>query len=433
MPDQPLHKPATDRPLERRFWTRGRLATFGLAAALVAGVGYVWASSSGGTRLRLDPTRMTTARVEHGEFREYYAFDGRVVPVTTVYLDVEEGGTVEEIFVEGGHPVAKGDLILRFSNANLRRTAIETEARLLENLDILRNTQFNRAQSNLMLRDSLLDIDHKILELQKRYDRYEPLVATSGEVSRELFETTSDELGYLRDKRELLLKRIDREEELSREQLRQTEDSIERVNKSQELLTRIVESLDVRAPISGFLSSIDAEIGQSVPRGKRIGQIDQLDAYKLRLSLDQFYLPRVDVGTPGKFELDGQEYAVEVARVYTEVVNDAVAVDVDFVDHPPQGLRRGQRLNVELSFGAPKQSLMAAKGGFAQAGGRWAYLVSADRRSARRTSIRLGQQNPQYVEVLEGLKDGDWIVTSNYDAFNSVDELTFTQPIELMN
>jgi HlyD family secretion protein len=139
------------------------------------------------------------------------------------------------------------------------------------------------------------------------------------------------------------------------------------------------------------------------------------------------------VGTPGKFELDGEEYAVEVERVNSEVVNDAVAVDVSFVGHPPQGLRRGQRLNVELSFGAPKESLMAAKGGFAQAGGRWAYLIAADGRSARRTPIRLGQQNPQYVEVLEGLKDGDWIITSSYDAFNSVDELKFTQPVALLN
>lgn len=424
-----------DRAIETKRWTPSRVLLLGGVAVAVLALVYAVSQRSGGSRLRVDPTRMTTAAVEHGQFRDYYPFDGRVEPATTVYLDVEEGGRVEEIFVEGGHPIEKGELILRFSNATLQRTAIDTETQLLENLDILGNTQFNRAQSSLLLRDSLLDLDYRILELEKRYERYETLMQEpSSDLSKEVFESTRDELRYLRAKRDLLEQRIAQEDELGRKQVQQANESIERLNVSLDLLTRIVQSLDVRAPISGFLSSIDAEIGQNINRGERIGQIDQLDSYKIRISIDQFYISRVEIGTPGRFDLNGQSYDVEVRRIYPEVVDDAFSADVDFVGRAPPALRRGQRLIVELSFSEPSPSLLVAKGGFYQTtAGRWVYLISEDRLSARRTPIRAGRQNPRHVEVLEGLRAGDWIVSSSYDTFNEADELRFTRPIQLLD
>jgi len=433
MPDTPRNPQAMDRKIERQLWTPARVAALAIGGFIVVTLAYLVVTRSGTTTLRLDPARMTTARVENGEFLEYFPFDGRVVPVDTVYLDVEEGGTVEQIFVKGGHPIDKGELILSFSNANLRRTAIDTETQLLENLDRARNTQFERAQSALLLRDALLDLEHRILELQKKYDRYEPLLKTPGGISVEAYETARDELAYLKGKRDLLNERIAQEDALGQKQLRQADESIERLTLSLELLTRIVDSLDVRAPISGFLSSIDAEIGQNVTRGERIGQIDQLDGYKVRVSIDQFYISRVDLGTTGTVELDGKDYAVEVQRIYPEVVNDAFSADVDFVGAVPPELKRGQRLTVELSFSEPTQSLMVSKGGFFQAGGRFVYLVSEDRTSAHRIPIRVGRQNPRFVEVLEGLKPGDWIVTSSYETLNGVDELSFVDPIPLLH
>ena len=421
-----------DRPLERKRWTPARLVMLGVGALALVTVIQLVSARSGSTQLDVDPTRLTTAMVEHGEFRDYYPFDGRVEPVTTVYLDVEEGGRVEEIFVAGGHPIEKGELILRFSNANLQRTAIDTETKLLENLDLLRNTQFNRAQSSLLLKDSLLDLEYRIVEVEKLHARYEQLVGRSSEISREVFEKTRDELAYLKDKRELLKQRIAQEDALSHSQLAQATDSIEKVTLSLDLLRRIVDSLDVRAPISGFLSSIDAEVGESIKPGQRVGQVDQLDAYKIRVSVDQYYLSRVEVGTPGKFDLDGESYAVEVKRIYPEVVNDTFAVDVDFAGKVPPGLRRGQRLTVELSFGASTQGLIVARGGFfQQSAGRWVYLISPNGLSAQRTPVRFGRQNPRYVEVLEGLRPGDWVVSSSYATFNDVDELAFTEAVPL--
>jgi HlyD family secretion protein len=418
-----------DRPIERPRFPPLRIAVFaGIAAVLLALV-YLVVRGSGTTALRLEPSRLTAAKVEQGEFRDYYPVDGRVEPATTVYLDVQEGGRVEQVFVPGGHAIAKGDLIMRLSNANLQRSAIETETRLIENLDILRNTQLARTQSSLQLKDALLDLDHEIINVEKRYARYGRLEA-DGHVSKEMMESARNELDRLQGKRELLKQRIEREDVLGRNQLTQAKESIERLTLSLELLRRIVESLDVRAPIDGFLSSIDAEVGESIVPGRRIGQIDQLDAFKLRARVDQYYLARVEVGTPGKLELDGKTFAVAVKRVYPEVVNDAFAVDLVFDGAPPAGLRRGQRLTIELSFGASTQSLLVERGGFMQhSGGRWVYLISEDGRSARRAPVKLGRQNPRYVEVVEGLRPGDRIVTSSYTTFNDVDELEFTDPI----
>lgn len=421
-----------DRPIERKRFTPAKIALIAGAALVLAAV-FLLATRSGATTLRVEPAHLTTALVTQGEFRDYYPVDGRVEPATTVYLDIQEGGRVDEILVKGGHPITKGDLIMRLSNANLQRSAIETETRLIENLDLLRNTQLTRTQSSLQLKDSLLDLEHQIVELENRYARYQRL-GPEGAVSAEVLESTRNDVERLHGKRELLKQRIEKEDVMGRNQLAQAKESIERLTLSLELLRRIVESLDVRAPIDGFLSSINAEVGENIVPGRRIGQIDQLDAFKMRASIDQYYLSRVETGTPGKTELGGKTYEVAVKRVYPEVINDVFTVDLDFTGAPPPGLRRGQRLTIELSFGAPTRSLIVERGGFMQnSGGRWVYLVSEDGLSARRAPVRFGRQNPRYVEILEGLRPNDRILTSSYSTFNDVDELDFTEPVPMLN
>ncbi len=400
------------------------MGTLTLVAAVV-----VWqlAERTQHTRLSIDPSRITTGTVKWGQFLEYYPVDGTVEPAVSVYLDVDEGGRVDEIVAEGGQHVNKGDLILRFSNATLQRTAIDTETQLLYNLDIQRNTQFNRQQSTLLLKETLLDLDHQIGDQEKKYRRYDQLMKDGNTaLSQELFETTRDQLRYLKDKRALLAERIREEDLMSEQQLTQAKQSIERLNTSMDLLARIVKSLEVRAPISGYLSTIDAQVGQNIPRGQRIGQIDLLDALKVRVKIDQFYISRVEVGTKGHVDVDGKSWDVKITKIYPEVKQSAFEADVVFTDGTPPSLKRGQTLTVELTFGAPSRSLTVAKGGFFQeTSGRWVYLVAPDGHSARRTTVRLGRQNPREVEVLEGLRAGDRIITSGYEAFNGVEELRF--------
>jgi HlyD family secretion protein len=377
---------------------------------------------------------MTFSKVGYGEFREYYPFDAKVEPVTSVYLDVETGGRVDAIFAEGGKYINKGDPILRFSNTTLQRSSIDSERGLLETLNIQRDTQFNRAQNRLLLKDALVDLNYQILRLEDKFKRYGALGTHSGVLSDEELKTVKDELEYKKNKKELLEERIRQEDQLSQTQVEQADKSVQRLNKSLDLLAKTVESLDLRAPISGYLSSIEAQIGQNIGPGKRIGQIDLLDKLKLRAGIDQYYIAKVQQGTKGKFTLEGQSYSVEVLKIYPEVKDDKFAVDLAFAGDMPAGIKRGQTLTVELDFSESGKSLVVSKGGFYnQTNGRWIYLVSEDRLSANRINIRTGRQNPRDIEVLEGLREGDWIITSGYDSFNEVDSLLFPQPVQLGN
>ena len=421
-----------DRPIKKKKWPLSRLVFIISVCVIIVFLAYQVLTRAGTTRLKVDPSRMTISEVEYDEFLEYYPFDGTVVPETSVYLDIEQGGRVEEIFAEGGKPIKKGDLILRFSNATLQRNSIDTETRLLENLDTLRNTQFNRAQSKLLLRDTFLDLEYRILKLEKKYNRFKVLKTDDVVLSDEQYEDVRDELEYLRDKRDLLKERIRQEDLLSEKQLEQANKSIDRLNMSLDLLTKTVESLDVRAPISGHLSSINAEIGQTIGPGQRIGQIDILDSFKVRSGIDQYYISKVAVGTKGKFSLEGDSYGIEVKKIYPEVVNNQFIVDMIFIGKAPEGIKRGQTLTTELSFSEAEECLMVKKGGFYQeTSGRWVYLIAEDGKTAYRQDIRLGRQNPRYVEILEGLKEGDWIITSGYDTFKEADELIFAEPLDL--
>lgn len=423
---------AMDKAIEKKPRPLRQWLIVGAIAALALAMGWQVLSRAGSSRLGVDATRVTTALVKRGEFLEYYPFDGTVEPATSVYLDVDEGGRVDEIVVEGGAHVEKGDLILRFSNATMQRNSIDTETQLLENLNIQRDAEFNRAQSTLVLKDALLDLDHQILDMEKKNRRYEALMKDGSNVlSQETYEITRDNLQYLRDKRNLMAERIKQEDILSKNQVTQAKASIQRLTASLEMLDRIVKSLEVRAPISGFLSTIDAQVGQNVQKGQRIGQIDLLDKFKIRVKIDQFYIARVEIGTPGHLNLDGRNYEVKVQKVYPEVKQSAFEADVVFADAVPETLKRGQTLTVELSFGSPSKGLTVSKGGFFQrTAGKWVYLVAADGRTARRVNVRLGRQNPREVEVLEGLNEGDRIVSSSYDAFNDVDELKFSESIK---
>jgi HlyD family secretion protein len=420
-----------DRPIEKKNWTPRRavlVASLGVGAiALVYLV-----ATSGTTRLNIESGRLSVAQVKQGEFQEYVPINGTVQPMTTVYLDLEEGGIVEKIYVEGGNPIKRGELILSFSNSTAQKANIETETRLLENLNLLRNSKISLTQSNLILKDQLLDLNHKIVEQEKTYDRYQRLAKSpTAQISKEQFETARDLLTYYQDKRTLLEERIRQEKILEVQQSAQIESSIKRVERNLEILAKIIDSLEVRAPIDGHLSTLSAEIGQSFQRGERIGQIDQLDKFKVRADVDQYYISKVAIGQHGTFEFDGREFRLEVTKIYPEVTEGLFQVDMTFGDQVPEGVKRGQTLRIDLSLSESKRTNVVAKGGFYKhTNGRWAYRVAEDGLSARRVNIVLGRQNPQSVEVLEGLDVGDWILTSGYESFNDVDELTFPEPVK---
>jgi HlyD family secretion protein len=421
-----------DKPIEKRAWPPQRIALFaGVGAIALLLIG---ALISIGTRnsVNVQAERISVAQVKQGEFQEYVPINGAVQPNTTVYLDLEEGGIVEKIYVEGGSPIKKGSLILSFSNSAAQKQNIEAETRLIDNLNQLRNSKMNLTQSNLILKDQLLDLEYKINELEKTYARYQQLMkGPNSQLSKEQFENTRDQLSYLKSKRDLLQQRIIRETDLQEQQSVQIDSSIKRVNRNLEILSRIIDALEVRAPIDGHLSTLSAEVGQSFQRGQRIGQIDQLQSFKVRADIDQYYISKVSIGQQGKFNFGGRDYQLEVIKIYPEVNKDVFQVDLAFKEGVPEGIKRGQTLQIDLGLSESKTTNVVSKGSFHRhTNGRWAYVVAPDGLSARRIDIVTGRQNPQFVEVLEGLKAGDWIITSDYDSFAGAEELTFQTPIK---
>ena len=421
-----------DRPIEKQSWLRRRALLVAVGAAVAVAL-VVVVATSGTTHRNVDSSsRLTVSEVRTGEFQEYVPITGSVQPQTSVYLDLEEGGIVEKVFVESGTQVKKGDILLTFSNNTVQKQNIETETRLLENLDRVRNSKISLTQSSLALREQLLDVEYKITELERTFRRYEQLMKNpTSQLSKEQFEATRDQLAYFRSKRDLLQERIRQEAVLQQQQSVQIDTSIVRLTRSLDVLGRIMDSLEVRAPIDGYLSNLSAEVGQNFQRGQRIGQIDQVDGFKVRADVDQFYIAKVQAGQRGTFEFDGQRYELTVSKIYPEVTQDTFKVDMEFASTVPRGIRRGQSLSIDLSLSESSRVAMVAKGGFYRhTNGRWLYLLAEDGRSARRTKVVLGRQNPQFVEVVDGLKPGDWIINSNYEAFGDVDEISFPEAIK---
>jgi HlyD family secretion protein len=423
-----------DRPIEPRVSVKHRrLLIVGGLSLVVVVLSYWTVARLGRRELAVDSSRLIVSQVSRGVLEEYVPIEGSVAPGTTVYLDVEEGGIVEKMYGQSGTRVKQGDLILSFSNTAAQKQDIETETRLLENLNGLRNSKISLTETSLILKDQLLDANYKIRDLEKTFIRDQQIMKSpEAPLSKEEFETTSYRLEYYRNKRDLLQERIRVETELQQQQSRQIDESTGRINRNLDLLTQIVDSLDVRAPVDGYLSALSAEVGQSFQRGQRLGQIDQLETLIVQAKIDQYYIGRVTLEQRGKFEFSGQSHELKITKIYPEVTDGTFHVDMAFIGITPQGLKRGQTLHVDLSLGAPAMTQIVAKGAFYRyTNGRWVYLLSADGRTARRVNVVVGRQNPEFVEVLEGLKPGDLIINSNYETFNDVDELRFDKRVGL--
>ncbi len=421
-----------DRAIPKKKWPASKIMLLAGGGGFIALIIYLFSASGGGTRLSVDPSRISIAQVEEGEFQEYIPITGAVQPHTTVYLDLEEGGIVEQIHIQGGVPVKKGDLILSFTNAAAQKSHIDSQSRLLDTLNQARTQKFSLTEKFLQRQEQMLALDKEIQDAERRYKRVNQLVdSPSTDISKDDFEALRDNVTFLKQRKVLLNERIRQENILKEQQEQSIDDSIERTNQGLQILSRIIDSLEVRAPIDGHLSSMNAEIGQNFTRGQRIGQIDQLDSFKVRADIDQYYISRVAPNQVGTFDFGGQTFNLEVDKIYPEVVNDSFQVDMEFVGNLANGIKRGQTLQIDLSLSESSTTKLVNKGGFYRhTNGRWVYKVSADGLSATRVSIVAGRQNPQSFEILEGLETGDWIITSGYDTFNDADTLNFSTPLK---
>lgn len=412
-----------DRKIEKKRWTTKRIA--GIAAGSLIGIFIVYqlSFSDKSSRLNVDSQRLVVSTVINGDFQEFIPVIGTVVPIKTIYLDAIEGGSVEHLYLEAGSIVNQGDPILKLANTNLLLDIMYREAELFQQSNNLRNTRLAMEQNRLALRSQILDLDYQIKQSKRDYESKSEL-AGKNLIAKHQYDASRDEFEYLVNKRDLTLQSHRQDSIFRLVQLGQLEASLTRMEANLEVVKENLDNLVIKAPVSGQLTSLNAEIGESKNRGERLGQIDVLDGFKLRVSVDEYYISRVSIGQFGTFTFAGDQYKLAVSKVYPEVLNGRFEVDMEFVGKEPDGIRRGQSQHIRLELGDPSEALLLARGGFFQkTGGQWVYLLDKSGNFATRQSIRLGRQNSDVFEVLEGLNPGDRVITSSYDTFGDIDKL----------
>jgi HlyD family secretion protein len=424
---QPLEAPrprggeGQDRRLEQRFWTRQRIALIVIAVLVIGLVALAVSTYGSGKRLTVDADRLTISVAERGPFQEYIAVTGLVQPIRTIFLDAVLGGQVEQRFVQEGEHVEAGQPLVRLSNDQMTLQMLSNEAALQEQINGLRNTRLALDQNELSLRQQVAELDYGVDQLARETARNRELVER-GAIPRRDYEMSRDEYTYLQRRLELTLQSY-RQDSLARsQQLRQMEQQMSRLQHNLGLLQVSRENLVVRAPISGQLSALDAEIGAARAAGSRLGQIDDLSGWRLRVPVDEHYIARVTAGQRGTATVGGREVVLYITTVYPEVREGRFEVDMEFQGEEP-AVRRGQSVRIRLELDQPEDALLLPRGGFfTTTGGHWAFVIGENGEAVRRP-INIGRQNPQHFEVLEGLAPGDRVVTSSYETFGDADRL----------
>jgi HlyD family secretion protein len=414
-----------DRVIKKQKWTTRRIVTWSAAGAFILLILYLLIFQTNRSTLNVEQEKLTISAVTFGPFQEFIPIMGEVLPVQTIFLDVEEGGLVEKIFIEAGSPIKKGDPILKLSNTSLLMDIMYREAELFQQINNLRNTRLSFEQNRLSLEKDLADLDFQVEKQKRKFESYQSLYDEKL-VSRHDFEDTRDEYEMVKNKRRLSAESQEKELAFRQQQILQLEDAVNRMAENLKVAKSKLDNLTLRAPITGILTSLQAEPGQSKSPGERLGQIDAPEGFKVRAGIDEFYIDRIQSGKPGQFELSGSTYRLLVSRVYPEVKDGRFSVDLEFPGRQAPGIRRGQTLHIRLELSDVAQALLLPRGGFFQkTGGNWAYVLEPDGKTALKREIRLGRQNPDVFEVLGGLRAGERVVTSSYDNYGDNERLVF--------
>ncbi|KAF7767758.1 HlyD family secretion protein [Pseudoalteromonas citrea] len=401
----------------------------GVVAAIALGLAAAaYGFSQAGTQGRsqtLAKDSLTISIVRQGAFKHALSLRGQVVPKISIYLDTIAGGQVEQRLVEQGEFVEKGQPLVRLSNTNLQLDVMSREAQVTEQLNFLRNTQMNMETSRLNLRRDLLEIDLQISHLERRYKQSKPLVER-GVLAQDRLSEISEDLAYYKARKELTLERQAQENSIRKVQVEQLEDSADMLQKNLQFARKNLDKLLIKAPVSGYLSELDVEMGESKGRGARLGQIDIPNEYKLIVRLDEFYLNQVQKDMDVNVQLDGGSVMAQVSKIDSRVAQSQFQVEVAL----PSGqtkIKRGQSIDVELMLGGNKDNALLLKRGafFTSSGGNWVYVLSSDGKIAERREIRLGKKNQNYFEVLDGLSAGEQVIISGYSNFDKAQTLKF--------
>ena len=412
-----------DRVIEKKKWSTKRIM---LIAGILALVGLIGASvyfTSGKSKLNVNTDRITISEIKKGPFQEFIPVNGVVLPVTTIYLDALEGGRVEEKYVDDGTMMKKDQPILRLSNTDLELSLVNQETsvfNLLTQMQISRNA----AQQNTIGKlNQQTDVDNSLKEAERIYKLDKQLFDKKVIGSQE-YKQAENNYNYQLQKKRLADEILKKDSVSTRQETDQAKQSFDRTQNALQVMRKKVGDLIVRAPVDGQLTSLDAEIGQSKNKGERLGQIDVMSGFKVRVDIDEHYISRIFLGLNGIATIAGKDYKLTIKKVFTQVTNGRFQVDMEFNDAAPQGIRRGQTLQIRLALSDEMQAILLPKGGFyQQTGGNWIFKVSENGKTAYKVDIQLGLQSPDYYQVLQGLNPGDKVVTSSYENYGTMQEL----------
>lgn len=415
-----------DRPIEQKGIKKKHIA---LIVGITGILGLLLASyyfTQGNTRLNVEVERISIYEVKEDSFREFIPVNGTVLPISSIYLDASVGGRVEEKFVEDGASLKKGDPIMRLSNTDLELSLVNQETQVLNLLTQAQIAQTNAQQMSISNRNQMADVENKLKEAERIYLLNKRLYEKKAVGSQE-FQRVLNDYNYQKERLELTKQILKQDSISTTQKLNQDKQMFERTQSALHLMRRKVDDLILRSPIDGQLTSFDAEIGQNKNAGERLGQIDVLTGFKVRAEIDEHYISRIYTDLEGEFNFAGKSYKLKIKKVYTQVVNGRFQVDMEFVNEVPEGIRRGQSLQIRLALSDETKAILLAKGGFyQQTGGNWIFKLDNKGSVAYKAEIQIGRQNPEYYEVISGLKVGDKVVVSSYENYDKIQELNIS-------
>ena len=395
-----------------------------LGVMLLAFIIYLIARPNNKT-LRVGKDTITVSSAVKGEFNDYIRISGRVQPMTTIQLSPQEGGIVQKILIEEGSPVKAGDAILILNNDNLDLSILNSEAELAEKENILRNTQIQMAQQKLDVRQNVLEYGTQVERLRRAFEQQQALYEDKL-IAREEYLKAEEDYKLAKQKYELMAERSKQDSLYRSTQIDRMEESLDNMQLNMQMIRRRKSNLVVKAPIDGELGLLDVVLGQSIASGTKIGQINSVGTYKVEAQIDEHYIDRVVAGLEATFERQGETYSTVIRKVYPEVRDGKFKAEFKFDGEQPDNIRSGQTYYLNLQLGQPEEAVIIPRGTFYQkTGGKWIYVVNKEGTKAVKREIRIGRQNPQYYEVLEGLEPGEKVITSGYDTYGDSDVLVF--------
>lgn len=404
-----------DKQIKKKTWTVKRIATYLGIALFTVFVGYQFIFADRRSKLKIDREKITVSTVQRGVFQEFIPQTGTIEPSRTVYLDAIEGGTIKRVVAESGAMLKKGDVILELSNLNRELDVLSREASLNESINRVRETRLGITQNDLQQRQELASIDNQLAILGPQYLRQKQLYDKKL-IAKQEFEKTEADFNYFKERRKITYE-VYRNDSIDRlRQINQMNFSERKMIESLEGVGKILDNFVIRAPIDGQLSHPPLDPGQNVNAGQRMGWIDVVGSYKVRVPIDELYLPRISTGLRAETSFNNKDYTLEITYVYPGVTNGRFEVDMNFVGDAPTGIRRGQSLRLRIQLSQSSEELLLPVGGFYKdTGGNWVYVLEGDK--AVKRDIKLGRKNTENFEVLEGLKPGDQVITSSYENF----------------